>query len=176
MMSAVYWTGQLLVKKEVRVGRMGGGRCCSWEPILSLWSDWLVDSERPQQCSKERTAAAIRRDLSSASSSAVFPYYSQRFNCRDTQAAIFLLSHSRESGEKKKRKPYLLALFQRNLSSLQWNKSCLSTEIHVSPTSQSMERFHRKGGKSSDHTARIDIVWMPVCMCFLALEQTNPSL
>lgn len=154
----MYWTGQLPVKKEGRVGRTGGGRCCSREPILSLWSERLVDSEQRQRCSEGRTAAATRRDLSSASSSAVFPYYSQRLNCRDTQAAIFLLSHSQEGRGKKKKKPYLLVLFQRNLSSLQWNKSCLSTEIRVSPTSQSLERFHRKGEKAQMHAARFDIV------------------
>lgn len=123
----------------------GGGRCCCWEPILSLWSDWLLDSELRQRCSEGRTAAATRGDLSSASSSAVFPHYSQRLNCRHT-SRIFLLSHSREGWRKKK--PYLLIHFQRNLSMLQRYKSCSSTEIRVSPTSQRLERFRGLGGKT----------------------------
>lgn len=95
-------TGELLVKKGGKGWQDGkGGRCCSWESILSLWSDWLLESEQRQRCTEGRTAAATRRDLSSASSSAVFPYYSQRLNC--TQAGIFLLSHSREDRKEKKK-------------------------------------------------------------------------
>lgn len=82
-------------------GREGGDAVAGSQSCPYEVTGWLVDSERRQRCSEGRTAT--RRDLSSASSSAVFPYYPQRFNCRDTQAAIFLLSHSQENRRKKKK-------------------------------------------------------------------------
>lgn len=94
-------------KKEM-FGRTGGGRCCNWEPILSLWSDCLLDrkQQRQQQKSSEGCpAAATRRDLSSVSNSAVSPYYSQRLSCRDTpQQFSSSASQENQTGGKKKKK------------------------------------------------------------------------
>lgn len=127
--------------------KRGGGGCCSWEPILSLWSDCLLDRERRrQQSSNGRPAAATRRDLSSASSSAVFPYYSQRLNCREThkqQSSSWATVGKTEGGEKKK-KLYLLALFLRYLSSLQGTNCSQFVFISSNTCQSNLERLHRK--------------------------------
>lgn len=158
-MSAVYWTGQLPVKKEGRVGTTGGGWCCSWEPILSLLSDWLLDSEsRRQQCSEGRTVAATRRDLSSASSSAVFPLFPEAQLQRHTSSN--LPPQPQSGGPREKKKNLTCSFCSRGICLACSGTNLVYLQKYVSVQLHRAQR--RSTGKSSDAHSTL---WHRVDVC-----------
>lgn len=102
--SAVDRSGQLAVREEGRVGTTEGGG--GWGGNAVAGSQSCPDGATGCEIASGSGAVVEGRRgperPESVSSSAVFPYYSQRLNCRDTQAAIFLLSGSQEGRGKNK--------------------------------------------------------------------------